>query len=217
MKYLGMWVDETFNSKTHFSSRIKLFTLGYHSLKKCGITSDIVSTDVKLCFYKTYIRPMLYYGVENLTLNKTQLKTLQSLEGNLIKGMFRIGKKTRTTPLLRAVNVEKTEELHTRTKINFFKRLTQFELTNKIIKEMKKNDKMVFGDKKSILSDFYEITKTKEDNEMMINAESILNNMVEVCKLEARDQKVKSIKNVLKLVGDERKIGLSQLLKIDFV
>ena len=84
---------ETFNSKTHLSSRIKLFTFGYQRIKKCGVTSDSVSTDVKLCFSKTYIRPMVYYAVENLTLNKTQLKTLQSLEGSLIKGMFRIGKK----------------------------------------------------------------------------------------------------------------------------
>ncbi|CAF0817846.1 unnamed protein product [Brachionus calyciflorus] len=55
MKYLGIWVDETFNNRSHFDCRTKLFTLEYFNLKKCGITSDILNTDIKLCFYKTAI------------------------------------------------------------------------------------------------------------------------------------------------------------------
>ncbi|CAF0871417.1 unnamed protein product [Brachionus calyciflorus] len=85
MKYLGIWIDERLNSKTQFNSRIKLFNLAFQNLKRCGIVSNAVDTYIKLCFYKTYTRPMLYYGMDNLVMNKDQTKSMQTLESKLIK------------------------------------------------------------------------------------------------------------------------------------
>ncbi|CAF0747720.1 unnamed protein product [Brachionus calyciflorus] len=87
IKYLGIWLDDKLNCKIQLKKRKKLFIYSYQQMKKCGIMCDLVNTDIKLCYYKTYIRPSLYYGLDNLNVNDTQIKSLQTLESSLIKGV----------------------------------------------------------------------------------------------------------------------------------
>ncbi|CAF0974992.1 unnamed protein product [Brachionus calyciflorus] len=216
MKYLGMWIDETFNSREHLKSRIKLFNMGSQRLKQCGITSDCTSSEVKLCFYKTYIRPALYYGFDNLVINKTQIKTLQTLESKLIKAMFRISKKTRSTKLLRAVNIEKVYELWIKTKVKFLNRLIQFELTRNIVESIIKYDNTSSTDKKSLVMDLIVKTNGKNSMEMINRGNKIMFETNGDALLESKLECVIEIKEVLKTIGDERRIKLNQMLRIEY-
>ena len=164
IKYLGVWLDEQINFKIQLKKRKRLFTYSYQQMKKCGIMCDLISTEIKLCYYKTYIRPCLYYGLDNLNINETQIKSLQILESTLIKGMFLINKMRRSTPLLRAYNINIVKENKNRTKVLFSDRLLQFNSTKNLIIELDKNDKQIYDDKKSLFYDLTKITEKKDLN-----------------------------------------------------
>ncbi|RNA38100.1 hypothetical protein BpHYR1_037513 [Brachionus plicatilis] len=78
---------------------------------------------------------LLYNGLENLVLNKTQITKLQNLKSDLVKAMFLIPKRrTWRTKLLLACKIDKVHDLRFKTKIQFAYRLLQYENTNKLIR-----------------------------------------------------------------------------------
>ncbi|RNA24890.1 hypothetical protein BpHYR1_054239 [Brachionus plicatilis] len=216
MKYLGMWIDETFNSRVHVATRIKAFIFGYQNLKRCGITSDDVTSDIKLCFYKTYIRPTLCNGLDNVILNKTQIKKKQTLESKLIKGMFRLRKRTKSTQFLRAVNINKVDELIVNTKVKFLIRLVEFELTKSIIHELMAHDPDLSKDNKSLLYEISVITNRQTIYEMIKYGNEIVRQTVRRILKCRKDDEVIDIMEALEIEGENRRIRLNQLLHIEY-
>ena len=193
-----------------------MFTISYHDMNQCGIRSDALDSKVKLCYYKTYIRPLLYYGIENTPLNQKQINSVQTLESNLVKGMFQIPKKSRSTKLLRACKLEKVNELITKTKIKFAKRLLEFPNTTDLIYNLEESDLKIKFDKKSL---FHEIVRIVQKTDAKFN-EMILEGWKIVCECELKilkEIKTKSIvlvKEALCDRGIERRNKLIKLLDI---
>ena len=60
--------------------------------------------------YKTYVRPVVLYGVETQSLNKEQTRELQVFESSIIKRLVGISKYCRSTLLIYASSLERIEE-----------------------------------------------------------------------------------------------------------
>ena len=44
-----------------------------------------MKSELKTFLYQTYCQPIMYYGVENMKMNDTEIKKMQITEGTLIK------------------------------------------------------------------------------------------------------------------------------------
>ncbi len=62
---------------------------------------------LKAQLFKTYIRPILYYGLENISLNIGETKKLQRTESTLFKMMLCISKFCHSTELLLAFGINR--------------------------------------------------------------------------------------------------------------
>ncbi|RNA03615.1 hypothetical protein BpHYR1_037267, partial [Brachionus plicatilis] len=61
-------------------------------------------TDLKVHLYKTYYRPVLYYGAECLPLNTSETNTMHKVESNTIKGLVEVRRRKWSTWLLAALD-----------------------------------------------------------------------------------------------------------------
>ncbi|RNA18795.1 hypothetical protein BpHYR1_045197 [Brachionus plicatilis] len=195
-----------FETMINYNVVMKTFTIGVVKLlqkDQSKSLSDINFCSIKLCYYKTYIRPMLYYGIDNMVINKSQNKMLQTLESKLIKGMFRISKKSRSTALLRAINIETVEELTIKTKIKFANRLIKFEITKQLLEELDKNDPLAKIDKKSLMYELKCITKKETIQEILNQGNQIVSDNRVKRMRERKTDNVRQINEVLKYTGEK--------------
>ena len=133
IKYLGVWIDSKLNNTSQLEVRRKKANGAFFGLKKVGILSSHLDVHVKSLLFKAYSRPILYYGMENMVLNKTEAKTIQSLEGILVKRMLNVGKTSRTSQLLRAIKIEPAADKIDVIKLSFYARLVDNQYTKQII------------------------------------------------------------------------------------
>ena len=76
--------------------------------KRLGFVSCVINANLKANMYKTYIRPTVLYGCENMIINGGEIKDYAKIESNIVKRMFGIQKRCRTKSLFRAINLEST-------------------------------------------------------------------------------------------------------------
>jgi GTP-sensing pleiotropic transcriptional regulator CodY len=144
------------------------------------------------------------------------MKKLQRLESMLNKSMFGIVKKTRSTPLLKAINVEKVEELLKKSKIKFFNRLMEFEITSKLANEIGKNVIISKHKNGSLIAELKSLCNTENFNEIFYKGKEVMDKIEQVKRQETNTNSVNMIKECLKMTGEERIYGLYTQLKINF-
>ena len=107
IKYLGVYLNEKLDEKLNLMKRKNAYLLiRFNRLKPIRIQDFNVSFEVKLYFYKTFIRPLLMYGIEIMKLYETQTRKLQTLESKMVKSMFGVKINKRSTKLLTACNID---------------------------------------------------------------------------------------------------------------
>ena len=99
-----------------------------------------VHAEVKARLFSTYIRPILMYGTENCDLNSRQMEAIQVTEGNIIKRMLAIPRKSRTIPLFQALRLQSTSLKIVKQKQNFFIRLSENQYTRTLLEGICKNN-----------------------------------------------------------------------------
>lgn len=72
-KYLGLILSDKLTNKDHLNSRrLNTYAVPY-KLKHYILSSNHFTPKTKIFFYcKTYCRPILYYGLERLSINKVK-------------------------------------------------------------------------------------------------------------------------------------------------
>ena len=136
MKYLGVEVEENDKNKQHLEKRKRLALSSVARLKSLGIWSEYTNPYLKAHIYKTFIRPVLMYGMETINLLKTEVNGIRQIEGNIIKNMIGISNRCRTTNLLLALNIKDTRTLIEEQKTEFMIRLVKNNFTKMFIQEL---------------------------------------------------------------------------------
>jgi exonuclease III len=132
--YLGIEVSDDLKNTLHLEKRRSKALAAFFILKELGLTSGCISIKFKAQMYKTYVRPVLYYGLENINLNQTEKGRLQRIESNLIKMCIGISKYCHSTQLLLALNIESAQSRLIINKCNSFIRLVRNNYTKKHLK-----------------------------------------------------------------------------------
>jgi exonuclease III len=132
--YLGVEISEDLRNNLHLEKRRTKSLAAFFILKELGLTSNCISIKMKAQMYKTFIRPVLFYGLENLDLNKTERDGLQRLESNLVKMCIGISKYCYSSHLLLALNIDAVQVRLIINKCSFFIRLSKNGYTRKHLK-----------------------------------------------------------------------------------
>ena len=138
MKYLGVWVNNKNSNKDHLEERrLKTWRAFYAIKKEIGIDKKEIKPQLKAFIIKTFIRPVAYYGIENIKLSQTDIKKMQTMEALMIKRLLKFNTRTRNRDLLYALSIEPAEIKIKKLKLNFVKRVLENEFTNRIFRSIK--------------------------------------------------------------------------------
>lgn len=208
MKYLGITINELFTDATHLANKRLSMSRSIYSMFPIGIQGSNMSNDIKSHLIKTYCRPILYYGIENLSINKTELKKIHSCEGILIKKAFGLPKTMHHTSIMNSYGYDPSNIAIAKRKLNFYVQLMKNNLTASIIEKRGQEDdsNMMFNrgivsETKRILRNQYLIESDEEVDNEPISQENIL---------EKIKRKLNSIKNKLM---EERRGGLCDTIR----
>jgi uncharacterized protein YggL (DUF469 family) len=137
-QYLGFHITSDLSSATHANKKRLATLITINKLKK-SVLKGSTCVSMKVQIYKTFCRPILYYGAEVIDLSLKQQKDIQTTESNALKNMFHIGSRKHSTLLLRAAGLECATE---RLKINrllFYLRLPKNSYTRKVFEASVEN------------------------------------------------------------------------------
>ena len=115
----------TFDSKNveHASKRIEKCRRSFYGLPDLGMSYPGLGSAVKSYLWKSMCQPVLLYGTDCATLNKSCEQKLESTQGNLLKQCLGLSKQSRSSHLLQALGVCKIRELIKKNTASFFERL----------------------------------------------------------------------------------------------
>ena len=123
VKILGQILSNKDNDDEHINKRKKANNVMLGRIQAMNLNSKLIHPNMKAHLFKTYIRPTLCYGIENLELNGAEILEFKKLEGNAIKKLLRIPVRCKTTDLVDSLNIEQTNRYMHRMKLKFVLRL----------------------------------------------------------------------------------------------
>jgi hypothetical protein len=130
-KYLGIYITSDFGSKVHVNKKRLAMLISLNKLKK-SVLKCSKSVSMKIQIYKTFCRPILYYGTEVLNLTQKQQNDIQTTESNALKDMFGIRRKKHSTLLLKATGLERATDRLILNRLLFYLRLLRNDFTRKV-------------------------------------------------------------------------------------
>ncbi len=133
VKILGQILTNDGKDVEHVAKRRAQSHIMMTRLQALNLNSVHIHPVMKGQMFKTYIRPVLTSGTENMELNGREILEMKKLEGNALKQLLRIPTRCHTTDIVDALNIEQTNRYLNRMKLKFLIRLTKNDLTREIL------------------------------------------------------------------------------------
>ena len=224
IKYLGVTLTSQLTPTAHIEERKTATIAAANGLRKIGIFSPAASATLKAFLYKTYVRPVLYYGLTVQSLNKGETNDIQTFESTLVKRIIGISKYCRSTALLDALDIESVKDKITTAKLDLFTRLSNNNITHHTIKttlnrRIKENNTHMH--RNSMIKEVIEITSTPAQDAALLgtpflhNCKAIKKQIQEAATQRKQETNVIQVKNILTnfaLTMSQRKQQLTELL-----
>jgi hypothetical protein len=125
LEVLGGIFTPDSKSTLHVNKRIKSARESMFSLSPIGMGYPGLHTDVKVHLWKTTCLPALVYGCEAQDISTSDLKSLNSAQGSLLKNILGIGKRSHHSKLLQALSVKKVDDVINERILSFYYRIFQ--------------------------------------------------------------------------------------------
>jgi len=109
------------------------------ALKNIGIDGCELQPEVRAFFYRTYCRPILWYGTECLNLSSSEIQKFKTHDASTVKRLLHLGKHSKTCVLLNALRLESAEMKFDIAKLKFLIRLKDNPLTCQIMEQELRN------------------------------------------------------------------------------
>ena len=135
VKYLGSELADNYSNKQHIQKRKIAVFSSLGNLISSGIINEQMDVFIKMSLFKTYLKPLLYYGIELLDINGSEKSELKRIEGNLIKKVIGMSKCCRSEPIYGALGLETSEESIKLQQYKFLKRAQESPYLNEFIKQ----------------------------------------------------------------------------------
>lgn len=120
LTYLGAGLAQD-GGASHALQRTKAATNAFYKLQHAGLYHKGVCPSTAAHLFKVGIQTSLTYAIESIHINASNLNLLKRTQGNLIKAALGLRKSCRTTPLLRALNIQSVTQVLELSLLNLFK------------------------------------------------------------------------------------------------
>jgi len=197
LKYLGSYLSENLLNKDHLKERYRMTASAVDKLvKNSGFHNIHVSVAVKLQLYKSYVRPVLTYGLETMLLGTKEMSDLQTKEENIIKTSLGLSTRLSSTELMLVLGLNRLELRLDSLLPSFFGRLLKNEYTRAVIENLSKEERL---HRKSITRHIFAKFKTKNTQQLLILCEPYKNIIDKNFEYEVSETKEESeLPNLLK-------------------
>ena len=135
LKYLGSYIQNNTKNSSQILARIKSSTIAILKIKDIGFDNN-TNPFIIAQLYKTYIRPLLTYGLENLSLFENELDRLDTFECNTIKTALGLPTRIHSKNLLAALGIDSLANRLKPLQTSLFARLLDDDFTMAFIKEI---------------------------------------------------------------------------------
>ena len=103
--YLGAQLGNGGNVD-HVNTRISKARKSFYSLQSIGMHDTALHPKTNAHLYNTSIHPCLIYATHAIALTKSDVKVMETAQGNILKSAMGLPKFSRTSPLLKALGVQ---------------------------------------------------------------------------------------------------------------
>ena len=214
-RYLGIIFSEDLDSTAHLTKRRQAAFAMLAKIEKLGFNNGCMKPQIIGNMFKTYIRPVLTYGLEILELNCGETKKVQKLEALILKRMIGIKQRCYTRHLFNSLRVGLTSRYLKRMKLKLFSRLSKNSYTRTILEEWNSiSPKNTFM--KSITDITYKVKGINVNGEPFTLNEKI---QISIACLERHDsvnqkndQTAKKLKCIYKMSNHRRMLDTIELL-----
>jgi len=125
------------SNKIHVDTRCEKALKAMAIIKSKGLAEKLIHALTKSQLYKSFIMPILTYGIELVTLSKKEFNQMRITESNIIKNLLNVRSSCRTKPIMDALRIETLARRITKMKLSLFVRLSENEYTKLVIDETK--------------------------------------------------------------------------------
>ncbi|KAK2143759.1 hypothetical protein NP493_4432g00002 [Ridgeia piscesae] len=122
LNILGNVFNRGGNNASHVTNRLTKCRQSFYGLGSASILYPGVTPDVQAYLYKCICQPTLTYGLECMSSTAIQMRRLESVQGRLIKQSLGLSKLSHNTALLKALNIEKIEDIVNRNVLSLYNR-----------------------------------------------------------------------------------------------
>ncbi|RNA13858.1 hypothetical protein BpHYR1_026326 [Brachionus plicatilis] len=135
MRYLGYEFSSDNKDEHHLKKRKLKANAALAKLNLLEINTDRPNPHMKGQLFKVFIRPVLYYGLENVFIQKITLNLIKRIDGNLLKRIFALPTRCHYTDLQIALDIKPVSEVVKKMKLEFYLRLTGNTYTRDLLLE----------------------------------------------------------------------------------
>ncbi len=141
LKYLGSYISNNLMNKFHLKERFRLTEAAVSSLiENAGFHNKFLNMEVKVQMYKTYIRPVLLYGLETMVLGEGQANMVQTKEENILKKCLGLSTRLSSSELMSCLKLDRISERLDALAPSFFYRLLSNEYTKQFTIDLINNN-----------------------------------------------------------------------------
>ena len=178
-KYLGAELGNLSHT-ARVKQRIRATNGAFHKLQAAGLHMRGLSPEAVRHVYLLAILPIMTYAAHALHLTRTDIKTMESTHGNIIKSSLGLSKYSRTSPLIASLDIQRVESMINNHTINLLRRCLMgdslaSQLYWTLYKQGELDDKTLIG-RASHLMQNNELTFTKTifNDIVHVNTKSVL-------------------------------------------
>jgi len=137
-RYLGAMITDTNSNNEHIKKRRSGVLASIAKIISVGLSSQIANPILRAEMFKTHIRPIVMYALENFNLNIGEIKKIKSAEGNALKRLIGISTRCKSTDLFLSFNLMPTNERIKWLKLKHYIRMQSNEYTKSFLSTIEK-------------------------------------------------------------------------------
>ena len=82
-----------------------------YKLSSLGLSYPGLNSDVKAFLWKSIGCPLISYGMESIAISNSDIKILKTTQGNIIKRVMGLNKRSHHSKLLKALNIPSVDDV----------------------------------------------------------------------------------------------------------
>ena len=119
--------DSKGNNTSHVDNRLNKCRQSFYCLNSLGMSYPGAAPEVQAHLYKSICQPLLTYGMGCMSYSKDQFRRMESIQCRLIKQCMGLSKRSHNSAVLKALNIDKVQNIVNRNVLNLYHRIFKIE------------------------------------------------------------------------------------------